>query len=45
MTERFRNLASDDRGGENLEYALIAGLIIIVAIALLATVGTKAVGR
>ena len=35
----------DDRGGEVLEYALIAGLIVVVAIAVIGSVGTKVLAR
>ena len=38
-------LAQDERGGEVLEYALIAGLIIVAAIAVIGTVGTKVLAR
>ena len=38
-------LASDDRGGEVLEYALVAGLIVIAAIAVIGSVGTKVLAR
>ena len=38
-------LAQDDRGGEVLEYALIAGLIVVAAIAVIGTVGTKVLAR
>jgi len=34
-------LFKDERGGEVLEYALIAGMIVIAAIATIAGVGTK----
>jgi len=37
----FRGFIFDDRGGEVLEYALIAGLIVVAAIAIIAAVGTK----
>jgi len=40
-----RRLLSDESGGEVLEYALIAGLIIVTAIAVIGTVGTKVLGR
>lgn len=40
-----RRLLHDERGGEVLEYALIAGLIIVTAIAVIGTVGTKVLGR
>ncbi|HEY8751488.1 MAG TPA: Flp family type IVb pilin [Tepidisphaeraceae bacterium] len=39
-----RLLAADERGGEVLEYALIAGLIVVVAIAAITAVGTKVLG-
>jgi pilus assembly protein Flp/PilA len=35
----------DERGGEALEYALIAGLIVVGAISIIACVGTKVAGR
>ncbi len=38
-------LISDDGGGEVLEYALIAGLIVVAAIAVIGTVGTKVLAR
>jgi Flp pilus assembly pilin Flp len=37
----FTKLIYDDRGGEVLEYALIAGLIVVAAIATIAAVGGK----
>jgi pilus assembly protein Flp/PilA len=40
-----RRLLSDESGGEVLEYALVAGLIIVTAIAVIGTVGTKVLGR
>jgi pilus assembly protein Flp/PilA len=40
-----RRLARDEQGGEVLEYALIAGLIVVAAIAVIASVGTKVLGR
>lgn len=39
------NVLRDERGGETIEYALIIGLIVVVAIAIIGTVGTKVVGR
>jgi Flp pilus assembly pilin Flp len=36
---------SDDRGGEVLEYALIAGLIVVAAIATISGVGTTLLAR
>ena len=38
-------LLCDDQGGEVLEYALIAGLIIVGAIALIMGVGDKVLAR
>ena len=41
----FARLIRDDAGGEVLEYALIAGLIVVAAIAVIGTVGTKVLAR
>jgi pilus assembly protein Flp/PilA len=41
----FRRLIADETGGEVLEYALIAGLIVVAAIAVIGTVGTKVLAR
>jgi Flp pilus assembly pilin Flp len=41
----FKRLAADENGGEVLEYALIAGLIIVAAIAVITSVGTKVLAR
>src|SRR5437868_4709369 len=38
-------LLKDEQGGEVLEYALIAGLIVVAAIAVIGAVGTKVVAR
>jgi pilus assembly protein Flp/PilA len=38
-------LLRDERGGEILEYALIAGLIVVAAIAVITAVGGKVLGR
>jgi Flp pilus assembly pilin Flp len=38
-------LVKDENGGEVLEYALIAGLIVIAAIAVIGSVGTKVLAR
>ena len=38
-------LARDEQGGEVLEYALIAGLIVVAAIAIIGAVGTKVMAR
>jgi pilus assembly protein Flp/PilA len=45
MKNLFKNLLADDRGGEVLEYALIAGLIVVAAIAVIGAVGTKVLAR
>ena len=45
MKKIFRQLIRDEQGGEVLEYALIAGLIIVGAIALITAVGGKVVAR
>ena len=38
-------LVLDERGGEVLEYALIAGLIVVAAIAAITAVGNKVLAR
>jgi Flp pilus assembly pilin Flp len=40
-----RNLLMDETGGEVLEYALVAGLIVIAAISLISKVGAKVLAR
>ena len=45
MKNCFAKLVKDEQGGEVLEYALIAGLIVVGAIALIAAVGDKVVAR
>ena len=45
MKTLLKNLITDDQGGEVLEYALIAGLIVIAAIAVIGSVGTKVLAR
>lgn len=35
----------DERGGEVMEYALIAGLIVVAAIAVITSVGNKVLAR
>ena len=44
-TQMLNRLIRDEQGGEVLEYALIAGLIIVGAIALITSVGTKVLAR
>jgi Flp pilus assembly pilin Flp len=41
----WKRLVSDERGGEVLEYALIAGLIVVAAIAVITSVGGKVLAR
>ena len=38
-------LSHDEQGGEVLEYALIAGLIVVAAVAVIGSVGTKVLAR
>ena len=45
MKNLIVSLWTDERGGEVLEYALIAGLIVVAAIAVIGAVGTKVVAR
>ena len=50
MTDEFamrtlQSLLSDERGGEVLEYALIAGLIVVAAITVIGAVGNKVLAR
>jgi pilus assembly protein Flp/PilA len=40
-----RRLIADESGGEVLEYALIAGLLIVGSLAMIAKVGTKVLAR
>jgi Flp pilus assembly pilin Flp len=45
LTTLFAKLLKDERGGEVLEYALIAGLIVVAAIAVITSVGSKVLAR
>jgi pilus assembly protein Flp/PilA len=45
MKTLLSKLVKDEQGGEVLEYALIAGLIVIAAIAVIGAVGTKVLAR
>jgi pilus assembly protein Flp/PilA len=45
MKSMFTKLVRDEQGGEILEYALIAGLIVVAAIAVITAVGGKVLGR
>ena len=41
----LRRLLHDEKGGEVIEYALILGLIVVTAIVVIGTVGTKVLAR
>jgi Flp pilus assembly pilin Flp len=41
----LKKLLKDERGGEVLEYALIAGLIVVAAIAVITSVGGKVLAK
>ena len=45
MRNTLARLVKDEAGGEVLEYALIAGLIIVAAIAVITSVGSKVLAR
>jgi pilus assembly protein Flp/PilA len=45
MKKMLASLVKDEQGGEVLEYALIAGLIVVAAIAVIGSVGTKVLAR
>jgi pilus assembly protein Flp/PilA len=45
MLRVLNKLLRDESGGEVLEYALIAGLIVVAAIAVIGSVGTKVLAR
>ena len=45
LKNTFAKLVRDEAGGEVLEYALIAGLIVVAAIAVIGSVGTKVLAR
>ena len=45
LTHCIVSLVRDENGGEVLEYALIASLIVIAAIATIASVGGKVLAR
>jgi Flp pilus assembly pilin Flp len=45
FTSTVAKIVSDEQGGEVLEYALIAGLIIVAALAVIGSVGTKVLAR
>jgi pilus assembly protein Flp/PilA len=45
MKKFVSKLVRDEQGGEVLEYALIAGLIVVAAIAAITSVGSKVLAR
>jgi len=45
MKNLVAKLVKDEQGGEVLEYALIAGLIVVAAIAVITAIGTKVLAR
>ena len=45
ITNLFGKLVKGEQGGEVLEYALIAGLIVVAAIAVITSVGNKVLAR
>lgn len=45
IRQNVRRLFADETGGEVIEYALILGLIIVTAIAVIGAVGTRVVAR
>ena len=45
MKKLIVKLVKDEQGGEVLEYALIAGLIVVAAIAVITAIGTKVLAR
>ena len=45
MRKLMSRLIVEEQGGEVLEYALIAGLIVVAAIAAIGVVGTKVLAR
>jgi Flp pilus assembly pilin Flp len=42
---QLKRLLRDESGGEVLEYSLVAGLIVVAAIGLIKSVGTKVLAR
>jgi pilus assembly protein Flp/PilA len=45
FTHALLNLMRDEAGGEVLEYALVAGLISVCAIAVMSSIGTKVAAK
>ncbi len=45
MKNLLKKLVKDEQGGEVLEYALIAGLIVVAAIAVISSVGDAVLAK
>jgi Flp pilus assembly pilin Flp len=45
MVRLAGRVVSEEKGGEVLEYALVAGLIVVAAVGTISCVGKKLVGR
>ena len=45
ILNRLHRLFRDDEGGEVIEYALILGMVIVVTITVITSVGTKVLTR
>jgi Flp pilus assembly pilin Flp len=45
LARRLNALVRDEQGGEVLEYALVAGLITVAALAVVGSVGTKVAAK
>ena len=45
IAQLLQRLLCDEHGGEVIEYALVLGLVIVVAVAVITTVGTKVLAR
>jgi len=45
IKDSFVRVLRDEQGGEVIEYALIMGLIIVAAITVIGSVGTKVLAR
>jgi len=45
VLKRFHAILKDDHGGEVIEYAMIAGLITVAAIAVVTAFGGKVLAR
>lgn len=45
LKQSLRKLWNDENGAETMEYALIMGLIVVTAIVIITSVGTKVLAR